>query len=852
MSNEVSGQSYGLKFNGKNYSLDNRTGLNLSPDGYLSFQNDFEISFDHKASRINSNSNNGLFGYVLRVVNRDNYNIDVLSSAKNGNRGFELNIVLGKLDSIVPIQFPKSSVEKWMQLKIKFNLSEDQIVFYTPDTIYTQKNIGFKKKDDFKILFGANDFKQFKTSDVPSMSIRDIKITEHGKLTYHWPLNNKNTTIASDQILEQKALVKNPDWLNLRHQNWQSTYENEIKGQMMVTNNNENGDIYIVGSNELTIFSALTNRTKKIAYKNFPPFLQHELRPIYNSIDHKIYCYLPQNHDPHVLDINTGVWEKLITIAPKKTITSNSRLSNRFFNRYFNALDNSIYLFGGYGQHEYNNEISKIDIVKNELTPLETNDSIYHPKYLSGLGALQDTIYILGGYGSNSGDQMINPKSYYDLIGYSIKDKTLFKKFEIPHIIDVMCIANTMWIDEKTRDYYALAYEKTIFNGHLQMIKGNLDAPEIEKVGSKIPYQFLDVGSTAGLLYKKQTNQLFAYTTYTTENTETNVKIYSIKYPPNTFVEEVANLEASKEPKNFTTILLTILGFILFGIVLILFKRKNKPSVADSIETTTKKPAKQEEPSIGHKEEVLEGEKTNYQLIFFGGFQIINKKNEDITSLFTPLIKELFLLILLHTFKNDKGISTEKITEVLWYDKSEKSARNNRAVNLARLRTLLSDIDDFELSKKTGYWKCNFENSKTISDYIHFLELTASKTNLTKEKINQIIEITKKGPFLRNAQNEWLDQFKAQVSDSTIDTLTYFGQQCDIKEEADFIIHLADSIFIFDVTNEDAMILKCKAQNVMGKHSKAEETFKKFCKEYSAMYGEEYEHTFTNILKTKN
>jgi len=46
-------------------------------------------------------------------------------------------------------------------------------------------------------------------------------------------------------------------------------------------------------------------------------------------------------------------------------------------------------------------------------------------------------------------------------------------------------------------------------------------------------------------------------------------------------------------------------------------------------------------------------------ILFFGGFQIINRDGIDITSKFTPLLKELFLLIFLNSIK-DKGISILK------------------------------------------------------------------------------------------------------------------------------------------------------------------------------------------------
>jgi len=75
-----------------------------------------------------------------------------------------------------------------------------------------------------------------------------------------------------------------------------------------------------------------------------------------------------------------------------------------------------------------------------------------------------------------------------------------------------------------------------------------------------------------------------------------------------------------------------------------------------------------------------------------GDFQIFNRTGSDITSKFSPLLKELFLLILLNSIK-DKGISAERIIEILWLDKDEKSARNNLAVNIVKLKTLLSELD---------------------------------------------------------------------------------------------------------------------------------------------------------------
>ena len=206
---------------------------------------------------------------------------------------------------------------------------------------------------------------------------------------------------------------------------------------------------------------------------------------------------------------------------------------------------------------------------------------------------------------------------------------------------------------------------------------------------------------------------------------------------------------------------------------------------------------------------------------------------------------------MLHTVKDNKGISSEKITEILWFDKTEKSARNNRAVNIAKLRNILGEVCTFTLTKKTGYWKIVTESNSIKSDYLDFLNITTSKANITKQYINRLIKITEKGAFLQNVQYEWLDKFKATASDTIIDTLIDFAKSCDIKKEAEFIIHLSDSVFNFDIINEDAMILKCKAQSCMGKHSHAKVTYEKFFKDYVGLYGQEYDQPFLDILEIK-
>ena len=119
------------------------------------------------------------------------------------------------------------------------------------------------------------------------------------------------------------------------------------------------------------------------------------------------------------------------------------------------------------------------------------------------------------------------------------------------------------------------------------------------------------------------------------------------------------------------------IGLMIY-LVFVLFRRKRKTTVA---------PDKHEPSSM----ETVRHRKNN-SILLFGGFQIFDREGKDITGQFTPLPKKLLLYILLHTLRNEKGVSSQSLYETFWFDKSVESARNNRAVNIVKLKSLLENL----------------------------------------------------------------------------------------------------------------------------------------------------------------
>lgn len=827
------GQNYGLQFQGQNFTLDKRTELNLTPEEFLKLQGEIELSFDYRATQQGLSYEESYFGYIFRIISESGQNIDLLSSPKP-NLG--LNLVIGNSHFVIPIPFKNDELKQWINLRFKISLKEDRLEFFKDDTSFIQEEIGLNARDAFKIIFGANDYKQFKNSDVPSMVIKDVKIIENQKLKYFWPLDEESGGAAIDRIKSKKAFVKNPNWLVLSHQNWAEVFSKKFKGRTTLVGDIDNGRIFILGLDKYYIYSFYSESLHEKNYINKPFFLSNIYRAVFNPSDSCIYCYHLGKKLLYKLDVASGEWNQ-------QGEDSFYESEYRHHNSYLRPKDNSVYTFGGYGFHQYKNDIWKIDLQDGTFNKLLTVDSILEPRYLGGIGELNDTVYLLGGYGSKTGNQLINPHSYFNLSGFSFSDSSMFHLFSIPRIHDDMVLANQMWIDSTTRQYYALIYEKSKFDGNLQLIRGNLSSPGYEFVGNKISYQFLDTKSFASLFFDPHQKNLIALKSYYTDNDSTHIQFSSINYPPNVS-QIVSGIKVNKGK------LIVLISLLIIAIVFLIFifyqfvKRKNrrKPGAEDITP----------DQIISFETQLKHDSVDNYKLILFGGFQVFDSENVDVTIKFSPLLKELLLLILLYTFKNDKGISSTKIQEILWPDKSEKSARNNRTVNIAKLRTLLNNLGQYDISKKTGYWKIHFSQSDHFCDYISFMEIVSSKTNLTRQKLMDLINITEKGGFLQNVQYEWLDEFKAQVSDLVVDTLIKYGEACNLKKESDMIIHLADIVFAFDFSNEDAMILKCKAQQQKGQHSLARETYQKFCKEYSHIYDIEYSKPYAEIITGKN
>ncbi|MFC4874733.1 galactose oxidase [Negadavirga shengliensis] len=827
ISSSVSGQFYGLSFSGSETVQDKRTGLDLSPDNTLCLDKSFRLSFDISFQPDQLE----YFGYVFRIIDGENRNIDLISNLHSPDASHFVVINEG---NSTPHSFDLQNTgifSDWNRFVFDFDY-ENQEVRYSFLGISNVQSMSFEPGSCFKILFGANDYPKFKTTDVPPMNIRDIEIVEGGVERNKWLLDQHHGNSAQEKISGQNGHVRHPLWIRKMRMEWKLLKNFTTEGPISVGFNPNDELLYFIGLDSLLSFSCANNRLTRVPYESGRLHLLRGNQSFFDQHQKQLHNIYLDQETISTYDEESQTWNK--NFEPPSRLTDNWQ-----YNKFYSPVDSAIYILGGYGHFIYKNKVRRYHL------PTETWDSIippadaFTPRYLAALGAVDEGAYVLGGYGTFSGQQIHNPTNLYDLVYFDVKERTFKKLFDLKVKEEEFVFANSLVIDEQNRSYYGLIFSKHQYNSNLQLIKGSLDSAVYIEVGNKMPFKFYDINSFADLYYAPKLDRFFAVTLFHNTENQTEAAIFSIAAPP-------IPVEEENHPETYPgyVIILLIGGTLLLGSVAYYFKKRNT-TVPDS-HTLARVPQKSQKPIIPGQP--AENPHRN-DIYLFGVFQLFDDKGDDITKNFTPLIRELFLVILLYTIRWERGISSEKLKDLLWHDKSAESARNNRSVNIAKLKTILAEVKGCQISKETGYWKVNLDPSQINVDYQDYNNIIQDKKFLSKNRIQQLIAIVQRGSFLSNLEYEWLDVFKSEISNEVIDIYINYTNSIDISEDPEFIIEIANYIFYFDMVNEEAMMLKCKALVHLGKHSLAKGVFENFKKEYKNIYDEDFSKDFQTILE---
>jgi DNA-binding SARP family transcriptional activator len=772
------------------------------------------------------------FGYIFRIISNTNENFDYI--VNNERNAF---LVVNNRDYPLKSNFP---VEQWNHVSISFHKEENEIsLFFNDEKINCSYDL--QTIQSLSVNFGQCDFKNFLTTDVAPIILKEVHVYYNGKELHYWPLGQHGINEVYDELKNKQAIVHNPYWLMDNRIYWKKVAEFQSTIFPQIAFDSIHDVIYIQNANELIRYSLLTQSEERIQSS---PEVQYQYYNclLFDPTSSKLLFYNIEKNQNFYFDFERRLWINYQNNEEKPT--------HAHHNRYISQRDSMLYLFGGYGFYKYNSDFFKVNLKSNEYSRYDFSYTIT-PRYLAAMGgnATGEKVYILGGRGAEMGRQELSPKNFSDLFEVDLEKMSVNYLFNIDKEGDNENLhSNSLIMDNENKSIYVLTYPNKKYVSSIELKKINLETQKIEMLADSIEFYFQDITSFCDLYYSPHLAKLIAVASYSKDKVTSAIHIYTLDYQP---LKENDVIQYKTSPSGNRLILIIIIVILFVSFLLFLIKKwkiflikKEYNRLEKDIEPENTEEVQKEKPFYNIKKK---------SIVFLGGFQVFNKDGKNITGEFTPTLKFILVLIILYSLKNNKGISSSKLQELLWFDKSEEAARNNRNVNLRKLRILLLELGNIDITKQSSYWTIVLPED-VLSDYKEVLRLINKiqrEVVTQQEDLLRLVELLNYGSLLPNIQLGWVDDFKTDFSNLVIDTLTQVinNRKNPFYDNLDIRLKIADALLKIDSINEDALRIKCKTFVRMGKMGLAKTTFDNFSKEYTLLLGVAYSRSIKNFLE---
>ena len=836
----------GLKFISHEAVKEKRTSLNLTPEKDICIDGNFTLNFDASFS-------NGLytFGYIFRIVIDDEVNLDMVSISGQGI--LNINVIYDQR-SLLEFDSAKEVLtfmyEKWIPISLTVDKENDSIIVNVDGNkkSFAQK---LKHSSKLKIYFGQSTHSNFYSSDVPTATIRDIRILDNkDKPLYHWVLGKHNGNIVYDEIRKSPAHATNPIWLIDKHFYWEKRVSTIVPhAQLHVATDSDNGKIYFAGGNYLSYYdnSSPTDELKTVPVKAGIPFQSEPTLMAYNSLKDQLIAYDIDAQRFSFFDFTTQSWSMNDTIP----------LYTKYWhhNSIYIPQENKLVLFGGYGTHHYSSQFSVIDFAgENPVWHSYDLSEKISPRYLSGMTYDgKDHVLITGGYGSHTGSQTESPHNFYDLYKVNIHNGAVDSLYikEKSQTQESFVFGNSTVLSNDGNTLYAIIYNDKHFASEMRLINIDIKTGESTDYTNPIPYEFADIKSYCTLIHDKNKNELLIAETKLLDDNQTRINIYGLRFPPLL----ISDIQQEVSGETFVWYIIPIILLAAIPLLFIIIKRRRKKEEESISHPVPPQEDNYEIPQIDSTTGTTDFynlyriKKYPSSISLLGGFYVIDKNGKDITGSFTQTVRQLFLIIILETYKNGRGVSSQRLNDIFWFDKDPVSARNNRNVNMHKLRLLLQKVGEVDIAKDNSYWLFNIKES-VFCDYSMVLQLFSELENNNEPdiaKVNDLIKLASFGEFLSNTQTEWIDSYKSEFTIRLIELLINISETENVKQNPSLLLRIADTILIHDSLDEDAIRIKCSALYAMGKKNQAKVCYDTFVTEYKKVLNTPPEFKLSDI-----
>lgn len=810
----------GLGFHGMECVIDSRTSWNVFGDQSENFTDDFRMDFDLYTRP------EGEFGYFFRL--KDMSGNGRIWNLSYDSRGEDIVVRLNEEGrySLIRARLAHEKMKHlhWHSCSVDFDLLRDTVSLKIGGEEFKAACPELPDRIAARIEFGRSDH----IIDVPGFSLRDLRVGNSRK-SFTFPLSQRSGNTVRDSSGKIRGKVHNPEWLVNEALEWKVIGEFHFDDIAGAAYNSVRKEFCYFTEKEMTVLSLMSDSRRDMRFSESCP-VQMKLGNNCISEDGKyLYVYELYNEDveqdsPSVAryDFDSGEWKVLCRERLDMPMHHHGCFRNPATGQYT--------ILGGFGDMLYNGRFFSFDSASGHWVQQNTaaeSDPIY-PRYFTSAGTDSTCIYVYGGMGNECGEQVVGRRYFYDLHRVDPltgKSELLWdKKNEGQERVPV----RSLCVDGE--HFYTLTYPEYISKSELYLSRFSISDGSEETFGDSIPIISDKMRTNANIYLDKELGRFFATVQEFEDDIKSCLKIYSLAYPP--ISKEEAELLDEQTDENsplhspwlWTVLVLLLAGGSCAYIYIIRRKRNGTPEG----ERGTSVPRK-----------IFRNETRPNSVYIFGDFTVTDRDGNDITTLFK---NQQTLILCLLIKRGASGISTKRLSNILWPDKEEEKVKNSRGVAINNLRKALSGLEGVSVAYRDGRYYLETEDESRC-DYLELCSLLNDK----QMNRDRILEIISRGKFLKGVSDEIFDDFKEKVENILMPLLQEEMELRFKAKEYEAVYEIGEMIAGIDPTDETAMRTVIQTLRRQKKTEEALVKYASFCAEYKKENGTDYQLAFKNI-----
>ena len=827
-------QAQGLMFNSNDALMSERT-------SYTVFSSDAPTFHDHLRMNFElSLWDNEHLGYVFNIIDghKNSYSLTYIFNL-DGSPALNFNIDSKSNKIKIPLHLYQLNKRTWINIKVDIDLKANAVGFYVNGQWYKAGGFGFDDRVMPVITFGKNPH----YSDVPKMAVKNLTVSDDSK-TYTFPLNEWSGNDVHDNSGEIRGHVDNPVWLINGSYFWEKRTAFSFHEVAGANFNPRDQSLLIFKSDSLIRYDMKSGGISTKAFQNKAPIPLFLGKSILNTWENKLYAYevlRAAKPGPCVasLDLNTLKWDVVGN--------ANIKEQRHHHNIFYDKDQNDLYLFGGYGSFAYHNDFFKLNKQTDSWDKTTFTGDRITPRFFSASSQANgnNEVYIFGGYGNQSGNQIVGGRHFYDLYKVNLNNHTIKKCWEIKPNEEDFVPTNNLIISKDGQYFYALCYPHEHPKTQLRLYKFSIKDGSYQVVSGTIPVTSERIESDINLFFNPVQDEFFCAIQEFTDPNRSTIRILALEFPP-VSQQDYERSQKAIAPASpvFKYVMFGVLAILAIGIALLIIKkRRPKQPVQESLEDGDPGTA-----LINKKND----EKRANAIYLLGEFTVYDKNSRDITYLFSPKIKQLFILLLLNS-RNATGVVSKKISTILWPDKDVAKTKNIKGVTINHLRNIVADIEGIELTFLNDTY-CFKLDDNIFCDYFTVtgaLEQITAPDKAAEATILQHFELIARGGLLQYIPETWLDDIKLGYEEALMPVI--LPEVKKIYESGDFrkALDITRVVLNIDPFNDTALKYKLKALRRIKGIEYARKVYDEFTAEYEKSLGISYQVPFDKICSNK-